>query len=158
MLKLYRISQTEKDYWETWEHDGVHTVHWGRLGTRGESKTLKDSLLRKAHITIQKEIDQKVGDGFSPIDPEHHRILLIEFTVDGMGTVADIEKRHRLQARMDETLGWTGLGHCDGGSIGSGTMEVCCLVVDFPTAKIVVENDLKGTEFSDYTRIYDENE
>jgi hypothetical protein len=74
-----------------------------------------------------------------------------------MGCGEDVEKRHRLQERMDETLGWTGLGHCDGGSIGSGTMEVCCYVVDFEIAKKVIENDLKGTEFEDYTRIYDEN-
>ena len=32
---------------------------------------------------------------------------------------------------LNEGLGWTGLGCCDGGSIGSGTMEACCYVVDF---------------------------
>jgi hypothetical protein len=58
---------------------------------------------------------------------------------------------------MSETLGWTGLGHCDGGSIGSGTMEVCCFVVDFELAKQVVEKDLADTEFADYTRIYNED-
>ena len=75
-----------------------------------------------------------------------------------MGTAEDLEKRYRLEDRMSDTLGWTGLGHCDGGSIGSGTMEVCCLVVDFKTAQLVVENDLKDTEFQNYTRIFDENE
>ena len=74
-----------------------------------------------------------------------------------MGCGEDVEKRYLLQDRMNETLGWTGLGHCDGGSIGSGTMEVCCYVVDFEIAKNVIENDLKGTEFEDYMRIYDEN-
>ena len=57
---------------------------------------------------------------------------------------------------MNETLGWAGLGHCDGGSIGSDTMEVCCFVVDFDIAKSVIEADLQGTEFADFTRIYDE--
>ena len=33
-------------------------------------------------------------------------------------------------------LNWgTGLGHTDGGSIGNGTMEVGCIVVDFDIAK-----------------------
>ena len=58
---------------------------------------------------------------------------------------------------MDETLGWTGLGYCDGGSIGSGTMEVCCLVVDFDTAAKLIEADIQETEFADYTRIYPED-
>ena len=73
-----------------------------------------------------------------------------------MGSMTDLDKRHRLEERMDQTLGWTGLGHCDGGSIGTGTMEVCCLVVDFDIAKRVIEADLKNTEFGDYTRIYRE--
>jgi len=59
---------------------------------------------------------------------------------------------------MDEVLGWTGLGHTDGGSIGSGTMEVGCVVVDFDIAKKVIEQDLKNTEFADYTRIFKMNE
>ena len=57
---------------------------------------------------------------------------------------------------MNETLGWTGLGHCDGGSIGSGTMEACCFVVDFDIAKRVIEKDLAGSEFADFSRIFDE--
>ena len=73
-----------------------------------------------------------------------------------MGTAEDLEKRYRLQDRMDKTMGWTRLGSCDGGSIGSGTMEVCDFVVDFELAKTVIENDLRGTEFENYTRIYDE--
>lgn len=95
-----------------------------------------------------------VSNGFRPIDDEF--TLLIEYAVDGMGSKEDVEKRHRLQDKMNETLGWAGLGHCDGGSIGSGTMEVCNYVVDFEVAKSVIENDLKGTEFENYTRIYDE--
>jgi hypothetical protein len=157
MLKLYKISESEKSYWETWENEGVHTVHWGTLGTTGESKELKSTLLRKATTVIQKEIDQKIAEGYAPIENKNHYTLLIEYTVDGMGCGEDVEKRGRLQNRMDGTLGWSGVGNCDGGSIGSGSMEACCYVVDFEVAKSVIEKDLKGTEFENYTRIYDEN-
>jgi len=158
MLKLYRFSETKKEYWETWgNEDGSHTVHWGELGTTGQSKTVKATFLKKAEASIQSEIDTLVAQGFHPIDDEDHITLLIEYAVDGMGTGKDVEKRHRLEERMNETLGWTGLGACDGGSIGSGTMEVCNFVVDFEIAKTVIEKDLAGTEFADFTRIYDEN-
>ena len=73
-----------------------------------------------------------------------------------MRSPADLDKRHHFQDRMAETLGWTGLGHRDGGSIGSGTMEVCCFVVDFDIAKEVIQKDLEGTPFGDYSRIYEE--
>jgi len=96
--------------------------------------------------------------GFAPIDIEAHAILIIEYAVEGFGTKQQLEKRHALQRRMDETLGWTGLGACDGGSSGSGTMEVCCFVPDFDVAKRVIEADLSGTEYGDYTRIYREDD
>lgn len=156
MLKLYKFTDALKSYWETWENNGVHKIHWGTLGTRGSSRELKSSLFKKATSEIQKEIDQRVAEGFGPV--EDFATLLIEFAVDGMGSGVDVEKRHRLEGRMNETLGWTGLGDCDGGSVGSGTMEVCCLVVDFDIAKRVIEADLKDTEFSNYTRIYCEDD
>lgn len=158
MLKLYRFSGQTKEYWETWENeDGSHTIHWGALGTRGSSKSVQSSATQDARAAIQKEIDVLVAQGFAPIDPEDHAILLIEYAIEGMGASADLQKRHRLEHRMNETLGWTGLGECDGGSIGSGTMEVCNFVVDFELAKKIIESDLAGTEFSNYTRIYDED-
>jgi hypothetical protein len=45
---------------------------------------------------------------------------------------------------------------CDGGSIGSGSMEVVNFVVDYDTAERVVRDDLAGTQFEDYSRIYAE--
>ena len=112
-------------------------------------------MLKKPENIIQKEIDSLVSNGYAPIDQEEHFTLLVEYAIEGMGDKEDVEKRHRLEDRMNETLGWTGLGACDGGSIGSGTMEVCNFVVDFEIAKKVIENDLAGTEFKNYTRIYD---
>ncbi len=108
MLKLYKIINDSKSYWETWEHEGVHTVHWGTLGTQGESKEIKSTIFKKATTKIQKEIDQMVANGFRAIELEDHFTLLVEFEVDGMGCGEDVEKRYRLQDRMDETLGWTG--------------------------------------------------
>lgn len=158
MPKLYKFTETEKRYWETWENDdGSHIVHWGELGTKGKTKTVRSSFLQKAESKVQEEIRKAHSEGYREVAPEAHFRLLVEYAVNGMGSKKDLEKRHRLESRMNETLGWTGLGICDGGSIGSGTMEVCNFVVDFGLAKKIIETDLAGTEFSDYSRIYDEN-
>lgn len=158
MLKLYRFSGLEKEYWETWEEEPRgHVVHWGALGTEGKSKTVKSSLFRNAEKSIQKEIDELIEQSFVPVLLEDHAILMVEYSIDNMGSEADLDKRHRLENFLNEKLGWTGLGACDGGSIGSGTMEVCNFVVDFEIAKRVIEESLLGTEFADYSRIYDEN-
>jgi len=159
MLKLYKRIDNELFYWETWDKDNkTGIVHWGKVGEKGNDKEVKSGLFSSFRKEIQKEINKVLSEGYQEIDIEEHHTLLIEYKVDDMGTPEDLNKRTRLQNRMDGTLGWTGLGHCDGGSIGSGTMEVCCYVVDFEIAKRVIEQDLKDTEFADYTRIYDENE
>lgn len=157
MLKLYRFGKDRKEYWETWnDAKGIHTIHWGELGTQGQTREIRSTFMKKAEKQIQREIDAQLATGFQPVDKVY--ALIIEYEIDGFGTVEDLDKRHRLQARMDETLGWTGLGHCDGGSIGSGTMETCNYVVDYGLAKQVVETDLQGTEFANYSRIYREGE
>jgi len=158
MLKLYKRVDNEILYWETWDKDEkTGVVHWGIVGQRGQDKEITSGLFSNFRKEIQKEVDKKMQDGYDEIDDDNLFTLLIEFKVDGMGTPEDVEKRTRLQKKMDEVLGWTGLGNCDGGSIGSGTMEVCCFVVDFDIAKQVIKAKLKDTEFSDYTRIFDEN-
>lgn len=156
MLKLFKNIDGKLHYWETWDKDDrTGVVHWGIAGEKGISEEIGSGFLSSFRKKIQKLINEKAAEGYSQID---ERTLIIEYAIDGMGTEEDVEKRYRLQARMDETLGWTGLGHCDGGSIGSGTMEVCCLVVDFETAKRVIENDLEDTEFKNYSRIFEETE
>lgn len=159
MLKLYKLIENQLHYWEFWEQDkNSGIIHHGIVGDRGDHREVKSGISENFRDKIMKEAVIESQNGFKPIDLRDHITLLIEFSVSGSGTKKDVEKRSQLQKRMDEVLGWTGLGYCDGGSIGSGTMEVCCMVVDFQIAKKVIENDLNGTEFSNYTRIFDENE
>jgi len=154
MLKLYKNVDGQLYYWETWNSDKrTAFIHWGIVGERGQDKELKSGLFTDLKKTIQKEIDEKIKEGYAEFDDDKIIFLDVEFLIEGFGTDADLDKRHRLEDRLNETLGWTGLGHVDGGSIGSGTMEVGCMVVDFEIAKKVIEEDLKDTEFGDYSRI-----
>jgi hypothetical protein len=159
MLKLYKNDNGTVHYWETWHTDKkTGIVHWGVIGEKGKSKEVTSGWLTSFGKAINKETNEKRREGYAEIAIEDHYTLLIAYAVEGMGTPDDINKQGRLQDKMNEVLGWTGLGECDGESIGSGTMEVCCYVVDFGIAKKVIENALANTEFSDYIRIYDENE
>ena len=125
MLKLYRFSDSKKEYWETWEETPrSHLVHWGDLGTEGNTKTVTSSLFRNAEKTLKKEIDELIRQSFAPVLPDDHAILMVEYSIDNMGSEADVDKRHRLEDFLNEKLGWTGLGACDGGSMDNGTMEV----------------------------------
>lgn len=155
MLKLYKLKDNQLWYWETWDKDEkTAVVHWGIVGEQGQNKEVKGGLFSNFRKNVQKEIDEKLKEGYREFDSDKISFLEIEYIIDGFGTEQDLEKRHRLEAKMDEVLGWTGLGHTDGGSIGSGTMEVGCMVIDFDIAKKVIEEKLKETEFGNYSRIF----
>lgn len=156
MLKLYRRVKGELHYHEAWAQGDTIIEHWGKLGERGQTTEHKRPMRETEEGFLQRILAKPLENGFKPLDEDDSAVLLIEYTVEGHGNSDDLRKRHALEDRLNETLGWTGLGHCDGGSIGSGTMEVCCYVVDFDVAKRVIEDDLRGTEFADFSRIIQE--
>ncbi len=156
MIKLYKTIDGVLHYHEAWEDDGVITEHWGEVGDSGDSREHKMPKRKSEEQALQEVLGQAMANGYAELDDDGLKTVLVEYKIDGMGTDKDLEKRHALEARMSETLGWTGLGHCDGGSIGSGTMEVCCLVVDVAIATRVIQKDLESTEFANYSRIYEE--
>jgi hypothetical protein len=157
MMKLYkRLPGGHLAYHEAWVTEGTVVEHWGMTGSEGEQREHPTKSRQDAR-EIERVLASARREGFAEIEDNDHRRLIVEYQVSGMGTPKDLEKRQRLEAHLNETLGWTGLGHCDGGSIGSGSMEVCCFVVDFLVAKPIVEQSLAETEFADYSRIYDED-
>ena len=158
MLKLYKKVKGKLHYHEAWCDKSKITEHWGVVGTRGKSKEHKKPRGESEEAAILELLKAPLSEGYEPFDDDAIVIVLIEYPVDGKtaSVKKDLDKRHALEERMNETLGWTGLGHCDGGSIGSGTMEVCCMVVDAKIAKSVIAADLQGTKFGDYSRIYEE--
>jgi hypothetical protein len=156
VIKLYKRVDGRLQYHEAWLDEGIITEHWGTVGDHGSSQEHPAPPHKSEKAALREVLKSALDSGYEPIGDEQTSIVLIEYEIDGFGTPADLEKRHALESRMNETLGWTGVGHCDGGSIGSGSMEVTCVVVDADIAKRVIEDDLKGTEFSDYSRIYQE--
>jgi len=157
MLKLYKKDFSGLVYWETWDKDSrTGIVHWGSVGEKGQSKEISSGLFSNFRKNIQKEINIKIREGFIEIPEKSLDRLVIEYKIEGMGTDEDLTKRHLLESKINEFLGWRGLGHCDGGSMGSGTMEILCLVVDFDLGKNLIQVELKGTEFSNFSRIFKE--
>lgn len=155
MLKLYKRIGDVLHYREGWVTNSAVVEHLGGAGERGKTREHKLSKKADPETAVAEVLKSAASEGYVPVDEIGESMLVIEYAVEGFGSPADLEKRHALEDRLDETLGWTGLGHCDGGSIGLDTMEVYCFVADFGVAKRVVEADLAGTVFADFTRIYE---
>ncbi|XVN40876.1 MAG: hypothetical protein RCO49_09150 [Rickettsia endosymbiont of Argas persicus] len=158
-IELYNRINDKLHFWQVWDNEQKTKliVSYGIVGIEGKYDEFDVS--PQLYEDIGNKIEQLAQEGYKPIDIDDHAILIVEYNVTGdFGTEEDLEKRHKLQDLLGEILGWTGLGKCDGGSVGGGTMEACCYVVDFDIAKKIIKEKLKGTEFEDYTRIYNEIE
>src|SRR5688572_1608830 len=120
MIKLYKAVENGIAYHEAWLGDDCIVEHWGSVGERGESREHPLDPEKPELENLRRVLTPALEAGFVEVPMEEHRTLVITYPVEGMGSAADVEKQGKLRARMDETLGWTGLGRCDGGSIGSG--------------------------------------
>jgi predicted DNA-binding WGR domain protein len=142
VLKLYKADGGGiLHYWEAWDEQMGITVHWGIVGNEGTTTKLSFSPDDNAAEIIRREAAAVRERGYQEIADEELKQIVIEYHILEMGTTEDLERRYRVENLMNDRLGWTGLGHCDGGDIGSGTMNVFCFVVDSDkgTARIVEE-------------------
>jgi hypothetical protein len=155
MIKLYKGTKGGVlHYHEAWSADVTITEHWGKLGELGSTRDHSLSEADDPDDVLEAVLASARATGFAELDDGDLQMLLIEYQIVGMGSAADLSKRHALEDRLNEVLGWVGLGQCEGGKVGCGTMQVCCLVVDYELARSMIEADLAGSIFGDYSRIY----
>jgi len=154
MFKLYKRVDGAMHYHEAWWHEDKVMEHWGVCGTEGELREHAAESAAVAKKTMNRLKKDARAFGFRSIPPSRHITLVVEYKVDGFGDDSDLGRRHDLEGYLNERTGWLGLGYCDGGSSGSGTMEVFCVVVNFDLAKGALEKDLMGSPFAGFNRIY----
>jgi hypothetical protein len=159
MIRAYKEVNDDVLYFHIWETDENNAVFYqGVMGNKGELEHVSAKNPDDLTDKINQKIDELNDTGWNGIDDDEYDILVIEYKIDGDGTEEDHKKRQAVQDRVNEVLGWTGVGFCDGGSIGSGTMEICCVVFDYQLAYDIINEDLNETEFEDFSRIYVESE
>ena len=151
MIKLYKEQDGVLYYWETWNRTPKSaTIHWGVVGERGEVKFVRTTSQAKLAALVQEEVYKKREEGYTESNTE--ALLEIEYVAKTMSP-ARLKKLHRLGERLDQLMGWTGLGHLDGNGIGFGKMDITVVVVDYEIAKRVIAADLEDTEFGRYLSI-----
>lgn len=154
--KLYRFNIEKKClfYDEAWISGDQVIEHVGQVGQLGKTvvHSLNPSLSLEANL--QAVLLPATKGGFSEIPMMDLSPLTIEYRPDELSDGL-LAKRHELEQRMNQLLGWLGLGFCDGGSIGAHSMEVFCRVVDFDIARDSIVRDLSDTLYGDYYRIFE---
>jgi hypothetical protein len=155
MFKRYkRQADGSLLYREAWAACDMVTEHWGTCGTRGEIEDHAVLNSESAQQVLDRLESAVASNGFEPIPIDDMVLLIIEYPIEGHGSAKDLERRHALEDAYNDLIGWLGLGQLDGGSIGSGSMEIALLVVDFDTAKAALEANVAGTEMDGFSQIY----
>jgi hypothetical protein len=149
-VKLYNRCGGRLQYREAWI-DGENVVeHVGACGERGSISRHPAAGPARQREVIESITTEAKADGFKTI-PEARLIgLSVGKELSGTGTRDDLRRRHALEDFLNEVTGWLGLGHCDGGSSGSGSMEAFCLVVDYEIAAEAIARELATSPFSDF--------
>lgn len=149
-VRLHQFRHHKWRYWEVrTDVDGTHIVHWGRLGETGTTKSLPAS----ERDDVLEELALHRTAGFAELGDDDLYGLEIDFAVRGIGEAEARDRRHRAEAHLNQLLNGTGLGRIEGGSAGAGSMEVLAYVVDPEAATRLIEADLGGSEWADYTAI-----
>jgi hypothetical protein len=143
MTKLYKSAGGRVRYVEAWTDGGKVVVHQGLLGRVGRSTSYPKPKKQSDRKAVEEALREARQQGYAEIDEGDHIWLIVQYRIKGFGSKRDVAKLHRVEARVDNRLGWTGLGHADGNDIGSGTMNVFCLVVDAERATKTIANDLR---------------
>jgi hypothetical protein len=150
-IKLYKRCECQLKYWEAWT-DGDNVVeHSGFCGDRGSVSDHPAAGQTQQRKIMRALAETARADGFRTIPSSRLIGLLVSKEISDTGTQDDLRRRHALEDFLNEVTGWLGLGHCDGGSTGSGSMEAFCLVVDYECAAAAIERALVDSKFSDFS-------
>lgn len=142
-MKAYRTLNGITEYWEAWDDSVDLIFHWGKLGETGETSKLPLGDRSRAIEAFEREKKRLIEEGFKSVKVEQMAQVVIQYKIDGMGSTLDLDKEQVVEGLMNECLGWTGLGNCDGHDIGSGTLNVFCDVVNGPASEQIVIDCLK---------------
>ncbi|MBM7648655.1 putative DNA-binding WGR domain protein [Bacillus ectoiniformans] len=131
MIKLIKQEGDETLYWEVWNEGKMLTIHSGVVGDTGEAEERKLSFSQFPSKVMSQLAQEKVDkEGYDYVDEEELIELVVQFSYEENETNKMLKKRHDVEDLMNECLGWTGNGHCDGGDIGSGTANIYNYVID----------------------------
>ena len=141
-LKVYRTVDGFMEFWESWNEGTEAFIRSGKVGEMSEIRkfTMKDP--RQASEMI-KEIERVRKAGFAPREMEQMIQVVIHYRLERWGSTEDHDRRVKIEDLMNDCLIPTGLGFCDGGDIGSGTINIFCEVVDAAVAERIIVDKLR---------------
>ena len=152
-MTLYKNDDGKIKYWQCWfnEDESIVTYYWGELGKKGEYTEHPTSSTRSTlDEKVAEEISKKINEGYEPKSDIELEKLDIHFPKGKINK----NKIEEIEFWLNELLGWTGIGKFYELIEESENVIFQSLVFDKSMAQRLIEKEIKGTSFNDYTNIY----
>jgi len=146
VLKLYKKEEDKTLYWEAWPEGEEIVIHFGVLGQQGETTNIPLPEFEPPETAITKHAEEARSAGFAEVEQEELFEVIVQYRIEADGDENDLETAYQVEEVLNEALGWSGLGHCDGSDVGDGTLNVYCYVVDAKVASEVIVQELKSKD------------
>lgn len=155
MVKLYKKTDGQIQYFEVWlNEDNTITSHSGTLGDVGETENLDSDSNDGLPVKVQmdKLIFEARQNGYEVIDDMTE--LVIQFSYSINDARKDVEQEVvDIESIVNNCLGWTGNGHCDGWNIDAGKVNMFCFVMDKDIAVETITDEVESGELLNDLRI-----
>ncbi len=142
MVKLYKESDGTIYYFEMWiDEEEILTTHKGILGEIGETSNINNKNL-PPQIEMAKAIEKYLEQGYS--EDITLTELIIQYPIEKRAKPTDVTGQiEDVEACLNNCLGWTGNGHCDGGDYAYDIATFFCYVVDKDIAATTIVDALE---------------
>ena len=135
MIKLYKREPGGKLlYHEAWTDDSNRnvTIHAGTVGRDGKNHSVPwDPEAETEDAVLERVLSDARKKGFEEVPLELQMWAVVQFKLKSFsGSKRDYKKWERIRKNLDQVLGWKGVGHVDGGDIGTFVMNIVAIIVD----------------------------
>ncbi|MGA7873642.1 MAG: hypothetical protein WCA22_22375, partial [Candidatus Binatus sp.] len=112
-----------------------------------EEAFLGVDLESKSRSNAPEPAETKEQVSFDETSEDEMDRIVVQYRIEGHGNGQDHDKRVAVEKILEECLSEGDLGNCDGGDIGSGTINVFCFVSDAEKAREPILQTLRNNGF-----------
>ncbi len=151
MIQLTKRNGSDTFYKTIYTEGRVIVQHQGIVGAwvKEDVNEIRVSRFKRLGRQILQLVEGLERQGYRELQETDYTELVVQFRYDAGQDEEALERRHMMEEMIDEGLLHTGNGSCEGGDIGSGTMNIYYHVVDVEAAVALIfegmkEHDVRG--------------
>lgn len=144
MFRLYKSDEdgVPRAYYEVWAEPARRRIveHWGVVGEPGETEVHRIWFFGGLETQIEKIMAPARAQGFEELPRGQYRTLIVRAVSKSSENISDEDEA--FADRLNEVMGWTGLGECHEATAIESGLEAECDTVDAELCQRILAESL----------------